>query len=175
MVSESRQGCTEAQTQGNIEFVFADNTKQEQVSKQAVNILDKTGSTKESFYSAKKNTDGAAIMANQKQSLAGNKNKIGFFDGEGNIRSMQHDQEHIECGTACDANFYDCHKEAQDLNSTFSLTRNIPDHIFYDRYKCADFLACIQQNDDTFGFVPLTTNAVIHWKTGSLGDYPEHI
>ena len=71
-------------------------------------------------------------MANQNQSLAGNKNKIGYFDGEGNIRSMQHDQEsknNIELGTACGAKFYHCHKETQDLNSPTSLIQDIPDHV----------------------------------------------
>ena len=172
-VEESRQSCNEPQIQGNIEFAFADNAKEEQVRKQAANFLDKTGSTKESFHSAKKNTDRAAIMANQKQSLAGSKNKIGYFDGEGNIRSMQHDQEHtnnIELGTACDAKFYDCHKETQDLNSPISLTRDIPDHVFYDRYNCADFRACIQQNGGTFGYVSLMamqsyTGKPVHWET----------
>ena len=112
-------------------------------------------------------------MANQNQSLAGNKNKIGYFDAEGNIRSMQHDQEsknNIELGTACGAKFYHCHKETQDLNSPTSLIQDIPDHVFYDRYNCADFRACIQQNGDTFGFVPLTamlsyTGQPVHWET----------
>ena len=81
-VEEPRQSCIESQTQGNIEVAFAGNTKQEQVSKQAANTLNKTGSTKESFHLAKHNMDAAAIMANQKQSLAGNKNKIGSFDGK---------------------------------------------------------------------------------------------
>ena len=172
-VEESRQSCTESQTQGNIEVAFAGNAKQEQVSKVAANTLNKTDSTKESFHSAKNNTDGAAIMANQKQSLAGNKNKIGSFDGEGNIRSMQHDQEHInnmDLGTACDAKFYHCHKETQDLNNPISLAQDIPDHIFYDRYNSADFRACIKQNGDAFSVVPLTamqsyTGKPVHWET----------
>ena len=120
---ESRHSCIESHTQGNIEVDFAGNAKQEQVSKQAANTLQKTSSAKESFHSAKNNTDGAAIMANQKQSLVGNKNKFGSFDGEGNIRSMQHDQEHmnnIDLGTAYDIKFYHCHEETQDLNSPIS-------------------------------------------------------
>ena len=176
-VEESRQSCIESQTQGNIEVAFAGNAKQEQVSKQAAN----TGSTKEFFHSAKNNTDGAAIMANQKQSLVGNKNKIRSFDGEGNIRSMQHDQEYMnnfDLGTACDAKFYHCHEETQDLNSPISLARDIPDHIFYDRYNCADFRACIKQNSDAFGFVPQTgmqsyTGKPVNWET-ILDIYSSH-
>ena len=128
-VEESRQSCIESQTQGNIEVAFADNAKQEQVSKQAANTLNKTGSTKESFHSAKNTTDGAAIMANQKQSLAGNKNKIRCFDGEGNIRSMQHDQEHmnnIDLGTACDA--FQQHSTAKKSN--VKATKSMPCQFF---------------------------------------------
>ena len=117
-------------------------------------------------------------MANPKQSLAGNKNKIGLFDGVGNIRRVQHDQEYInniECVIACDVKFYDCHKDMQDLNSSPSLARDIPEHVFYDRHKCADFRACVQQSGDTFGFVPLTamqsyTGKPVHWWHFHLGD-----
>ena len=65
-------------------------------------------SIKKSFLPGKKNTDGAVTMTNEKQSLVGNKNKIGLFDGVGNILSVQHDQEYInsiECGVACHVNF----------------------------------------------------------------------
>ena len=50
------------------------------------------------------------------------------------------------------------------------MARHIPDHVFYDRHKCADLRACIQQNGDIFGFVPLTamqsyTKKLVHWET----------
>ena len=62
--------------------------------------------------------------------------KIGYFDGVGNICCVLHDQEHInsiEYGVACDVNFYDCHKVTQDFNSPLSLAQDLPDDVFYDR------------------------------------------
>ena len=46
--------------------------------------------------------------------------------------------------------------------------KNIPDHIWVNRFKCADFQACIKQSGCAFGFVPLSHLATYtgdhrHW------------
>ena len=50
-----------------------------------------------------------------------------------------------------------CHETIQDLNSSGELTKSIPDHVLKDRHKYNDYRACIQQNGESFGFVPLTS------------------
>ena len=154
---------------------FAGNTKQRQVSKQAANTLGKTWLRKGFFLPSQKEYEWCGLDGQSKKSLAGNKNKIGSFDGVGNIHSVQEHINSIEYGLVCDVNFYYCHKVTQDLNSPLTLAPDIPDHVLYDRHKCADFRACIQQNGDTFCLVPLTAMQSYTSKYGSLGDYPGYI
>ena len=49
-----------------------------------------------------------------------------------------------------------CHETIQDLNSFNDLAKSIPDNILRDRHKHNDYRTCIQQNGESFGFVPLT-------------------
>ena len=56
------------------------------------------------------------------------------------------------------------------FHSTFDQRKTIPDHIWVNRFRCADFQACIKQNSSAFGFIPVSPLAIYtgdpkYWET----------
>ena len=65
---------------------------------------------------------------------------------------------------------FDYQLENNYLHSTFDQKKSIPDHIWINRFRCANFQACIEQNGTDFGFIPMSpleiyTGNPIYWET----------
>ena len=62
----------------------------------------------------------------------------------------------------------DSQLENEYLHSAFDFKKTIPDHIWVNWFRCADFQACIKQNGFAFGFIPVSPLATYtgdpkHW------------
>ena len=109
-----------------------------------------------------------------KTSFKGNKNKTGLSN-QGSNQSLAHpircdNNEFIHQLNVTDniSTSLDSQLENEHLHSTFDHRKNIQDHIWVNRFRCADFQACTKQNGYTFGFIPLSPLAVYtgdhkHW------------
>ena len=117
-------------------------------------------------YPAQETPDFTLCTVEANSNLVGNKNGIGSFhkgityQGHKYIREAKQQEDVMPIGMEhSKASNYvqqSCHETIQDLNSSGELTKSIPDHVLKYRHKYSDYRACIQQNGESFGFVPLT-------------------
>ena len=61
----------------------------------------------------------------------------------------------IQNGIVNQTNIISC-DTTENLNSFDTLNQTIPDRVFTDKYKCAEYNQCVQQNCKAFGFIPVT-------------------
>ena len=117
------------------------------------------------YHSAQKTPDFTPCTMETNSNLAGNKHGIGSFHKGITDQGHKFIQKAkladimpigMEYSKASDYVHQSCHEAIQDLNSFNESAKSIPDHVLRDRHKHNDYRTCIQQNGESFGFVPLT-------------------